>query len=131
MWWQIRLTIFAFAGKVEVYLVPNARTIRGAHNHPDKEVQMTDQSKFFLDKIFRGELAGPLLHVRFQGKSQAVTCDLLGISQCSSDKAIREALARFIDVPSALLDHTIVDRYDNGNMLLRPNLSATVREKNS
>jgi hypothetical protein len=64
--------------------------------------------------------AGPVLHVRVQGRSRDIALDLLDIGPGSSDEAIRNAVAQFMEITPALLRHTVVERHENGNITLRP-----------
>lgn len=61
-----------------------------------------------------------VLHVRVQGRSRDIAVDLLDISAASSDEAIRNAVAAFMEIPIDLLKHTVVERHENGNLTIRP-----------
>lgn len=64
--------------------------------------------------------AGPILHVRVMGKSRDIALDLLSINSGAADDAIREAVARFMEVPEEKFKDTVIERHENGNMTLRP-----------
>ena len=66
------------------------------------------------------ERTSPVIHVRVQGRSRDVALDMLDIGQGSSDEAVRESLARFLELDPALFKDTVIERHENGNMTLRP-----------
>ncbi len=61
-----------------------------------------------------------LVHVRYEGRSWDVPAAELGIYPDGSDAEVREAVARFLEVPVAKLAYYVVERYPNGNITLRP-----------
>jgi hypothetical protein len=61
-----------------------------------------------------------LMHVRIDGRSRDIALDVLGITDTSTDQDIREALARFMELPLNAFDRTIVERHANGNITVRP-----------
>jgi hypothetical protein len=64
--------------------------------------------------------AGPVLHVRIQGRSRDIALDLLHIGPDSPDDQVRDAVARFMELPPGQLQHTVIERHQNGNITLRP-----------
>lgn len=63
---------------------------------------------------------GPVIHVRILGRSRDIALDLLDLGLGSSDEAIRDAVARFMEVDAVKLRDTVIERHQNGNMTLRP-----------
>lgn len=61
-----------------------------------------------------------VIHIRFNGQSWDLTFRLLGVEEGSSDQAVREALARYLDVPVAKLAPYVIERHENGNFTVRP-----------
>jgi hypothetical protein len=61
-----------------------------------------------------------IVHVRFEGKSWDVPFSALDIGDRSSDRDVREAMARHLDVPARMFDGYIVERHSNGNFTIRP-----------
>jgi hypothetical protein len=61
-----------------------------------------------------------VLHVRFDGRSLDVPLDVLGLAPAAGDGAVREALARHLEVPEADLRDYVLDRHATGNLTLRP-----------
>lgn len=64
--------------------------------------------------------AGPVLHVRVQGRSRDIALDLLELTPASSDADVRAAVARFMELPPAQLNNTVIERHENGNITVRP-----------
>lgn len=62
----------------------------------------------------------PVIHVRVLGRSRDIALELLDIGTQSPDNAIREAIARFMEVSPDQLRATVVERHENGNLTLRP-----------
>lgn len=62
----------------------------------------------------------PLLHVRFNGRSLDVPISDLDIGDQSSDDAITQATADFLDLPFQSLTGYKVDRHKTGNITVRP-----------
>jgi len=82
---------------------------------------MTEFDPKALDALMTAETrGGPVLHVRFQGKSQDIPLARLDIGPGSSDETIRQAVARHLDVDVARLNGTVIERHANGNLTLRP-----------
>ena len=61
-----------------------------------------------------------VLHVRYEGSSWDVPAEQLGIYRNTSDAEVREAVARYLEVPVAKLALYVIERYPNGNITLRP-----------
>jgi hypothetical protein len=59
-------------------------------------------------------------HVRFEGRSLDIEIERLGVEINSPDRAVRAALARYLEVSAAKLDAYVLDRHANGNLTLRP-----------
>jgi len=62
----------------------------------------------------------PVLHVRFDGTSRDIPIDLLDVGPGSTDQAVREAVARHLDINADKLRNYVVELHPNGNMTLRP-----------
>lgn len=62
----------------------------------------------------------PVLHVRTQGNSEDVEMEPLGLSAESTDKAIRDRLARYYDKANGSFDRHVIDRQEGGDMVVRP-----------
>lgn len=67
-----------------------------------------------------GTHASAVMHVRVFGRSRDIALDLLDIGSASTDAAVREAVARFMEITPAQLAGTVVERHENGNMTVRP-----------
>lgn len=63
---------------------------------------------------------GPVLHVRIQGRSRDIALDLLELKPDSNDATVREAVARFMELPPQQLANTVIERHENGNITVRP-----------
>jgi hypothetical protein len=63
---------------------------------------------------------GPVLHIRFEGRSIDLFQSELDVGQASSDLEIKRALARRLEVAEARLRDYVIDRHDTGNMTVRP-----------
>jgi hypothetical protein len=77
-------------------------------------------AKKLYDRATNANTPGTVLHVRVMGRSRDIALDMLEIGSGSSDDAIREAVARFMEVPIGNLKDTVIERHENGNMTLRP-----------
>ena len=69
--------------------------------------------------VARHELQ-PQLHIRFDGRSFDVPLADLDVGALLSDVEIKEALARYLNIPVAKLRDYVVDRHDTGNLTVRP-----------
>jgi hypothetical protein len=65
-------------------------------------------------------LNGAVLHVRFEGHSRDISLAELDVGTHSSDAAIKQALARHLEVPEAKLRDYVIDRHQTGNLTVRP-----------
>lgn len=61
-----------------------------------------------------------VVHVRFEGQSWDITFGVLDIGDLSADRDVRQALARYFDVPVRKLVPYVVERHANGNITVRP-----------
>jgi hypothetical protein len=60
------------------------------------------------------------IHVRFGGRSFDVSLSSVRISSVSSDREIKSALSRHLDLNGPELRDYVVDRHRNGNLTVRP-----------
>jgi hypothetical protein len=79
--------------------------------------------------IMATQTGGPLLHVRFDGRSRDVALAELDVGPMSSDGAIKAALARYLEVPEARLRDYVIDRHETGNVTVRPEAVFGYRER--
>jgi hypothetical protein len=61
-----------------------------------------------------------VVHVRFEGQSWSLPFAVLDIGDLSSDRDVRRALARYLNVAERKFAPYVVDRHANGNMTVRP-----------
>ena len=61
-----------------------------------------------------------LLHVRYDGRSVDIPLDDLDVGRLSSDRQIKDATARYLNVAPRELNSYVVDRHDTDNMTIRP-----------
>jgi hypothetical protein len=61
-----------------------------------------------------------MVHIRFEGRSIDVTETQLGISAAMNDVAVKEHVARHLDVNSDRLSTYIIDRRPSGDLIIRP-----------
>ncbi len=61
-----------------------------------------------------------VLHVRFGGRSVDLPLAGLDVGPGSSDREIKRALARHLEIPEAALRDYTVDRHETGNLTVRP-----------
>ena len=61
-----------------------------------------------------------IVHVRFGGRSQDIPFAALDVGDLSSDQNVRNALARYFDVPEPKFAPYVVERHANGNITVRP-----------
>jgi hypothetical protein len=61
-----------------------------------------------------------MVHVRFEGQSWSLAFSVLDIGDLSTDRDVRQALARYFDVPARKFAPYVVDRHANGNITVRP-----------
>ena len=73
-----------------------------------------------VEKRFESRSADAMLHVRFQGQSRNIALDILDVTQASSDQAVIQAVAAFLDVDVKAFRSMVIERLENGNMTMRP-----------
>lgn len=61
-----------------------------------------------------------VLHARFEGRSFDVALGDLDLGGASTDRQVKQALARHLDVNEAKFRDYVVDRHTNGNLTVRP-----------
>ena len=61
-----------------------------------------------------------VLHVRFEGRSRDIPLSELDVGPFASNDVIKQAVARFLEVPVAKLRDYTVDRHETGNLTVRP-----------
>ncbi|MFB2892990.1 hypothetical protein ACE1CI_08770 [Aerosakkonemataceae cyanobacterium BLCC-F50] len=61
-----------------------------------------------------------MVHIRFEGRSYDVTERQLNVTPGMNDKAIKEHLARHLDVGCDRLEHYVIDRRASGDLIIRP-----------
>lgn len=61
-----------------------------------------------------------MVHVRFDGRSWTVPAAAINISTLSSDAEVKRAVAAYLDIMPAQLDLYVVERYETGNITVRP-----------
>jgi hypothetical protein len=60
------------------------------------------------------------VHVRFEGQSWDIAFTVLDVGEASSDGEVRQALARYFEVPVLKWAPYVVERHANGNITVRP-----------
>lgn len=65
-------------------------------------------------------LESTMVHVRFDGRSWTVPATALSISALSSDAEVKQAVAAYLEIPPAQLAAYVVERYETGNITVRP-----------
>ncbi len=63
---------------------------------------------------------GPVVHIRFQGKSWDIPVSELDLGGFPDDDQVRAAVASYLDVRAADLRFYAVERHANGNLTIRP-----------
>jgi hypothetical protein len=61
-----------------------------------------------------------VVHIRFEGQSRSIPFSVLDIGNLSTDREVRQALARYLEVPVRKLESYVVERHANGNITVRP-----------
>lgn len=61
-----------------------------------------------------------MVHIRYEGRSVDVREQQLGVSAGMTDREIRQQVARHFDVGERKLEHYVVDRTPNGDLVVRP-----------
>ena len=62
----------------------------------------------------------PVLHIRYEGRSLDVPLSDLDVGVLSSDEAIKQALAAYLNIGVAKLQYYVIDRHETGNLTVRP-----------
>jgi hypothetical protein len=63
---------------------------------------------------------GPVVHIRFEGRSRDLPLNELDLGPRSTDGEIKQVLARHLEVPAEKLRDYVVDRHETGNLTVRP-----------
>jgi hypothetical protein len=63
---------------------------------------------------------GLVLHIRFEGRSTDIPLADLDVGRVSSDREVKNAVARYLDVTVEKFAHYVVDRHETGNLTIRP-----------
>lgn len=61
-----------------------------------------------------------MVHIRFEGRSYDVTENQLGLSPNMDDTAIKQCLARHLEVGCDRLNFYVIDRRPSGDLIIRP-----------
>ncbi|MBD2515841.1 hypothetical protein H6G93_12600 [Nostoc sp. FACHB-973] len=61
-----------------------------------------------------------MVHIRFEGRSVDVVETQLGITASMNDMAVKEQVARHLDVNSDRLAAYVIDRRPSGDLIVRP-----------
>lgn len=61
-----------------------------------------------------------MLHIRFEGRSYDLRPEQLQVRANMSDKEIKQHLARHFDIAVNRLSEYIIDRTENGDLIIRP-----------
>jgi predicted KAP-like P-loop ATPase len=63
-----------------------------------------------------------MVHIRFEGRSYDIAENQLGITAAiaKSDRAVKEQVARHLDVNSDRLQDYVIDRRPSGDLIVRP-----------
>ncbi|MDZ8024420.1 MAG: hypothetical protein RMY36_008985 [Nostoc sp. SerVER01] len=61
-----------------------------------------------------------MVHIRFEGRSVDIVETQLGITASMNDMAVKEQVARHLDVNSDRLSAYVVDRRPSGDLIVRP-----------
>jgi hypothetical protein len=62
----------------------------------------------------------PTVHLRFEGRSEQVSLGQLGLAANADDRAIKNAVANYLNVSPGRLNLYVVERHENGNFTVRP-----------
>jgi hypothetical protein len=73
-----------------------------------------------LYNLANNNVTSAVLHLRFQGRSRDIALDTLAINAGTADDAVKQAVARFLDVALSDFNETVIERHANGNLTLRP-----------
>ncbi|NES98438.1 MAG: hypothetical protein F6K32_25320 [Desertifilum sp. SIO1I2] len=61
-----------------------------------------------------------MVHIRFEGRSLDVTENQIGVTANMNDTAIKERVARHLDVGGDRLNFYVIDRRPSGDLIVRP-----------
>lgn len=63
-----------------------------------------------------------MVHIRFEGRSYDIAENQLGITAAiaMNDRAVKEQVARHLDVNSDRLQFYVIDRRPGGDLIIRP-----------
>lgn len=61
-----------------------------------------------------------MIHIRYEGRSLTVKENDLRVQAGFNDVAIKEAIARYLQVNADKLQFYVVDRTPNGDLIVRP-----------
>jgi hypothetical protein len=70
--------------------------------------------------MFGNKVRDELLHLRFEGRSFDISLLDLDVGVMSSDREIKNALAKYLGIGPSKLQLYLVDRHKNGNLTVRP-----------
>ncbi len=65
------------------------------------------------------QLMNQIIHVRFNGRSEELTTNMLQLDNHAADSQIKQAIANHFDLPSGYLDDHVVVRTSN-SIIVRP-----------
>jgi hypothetical protein len=65
-------------------------------------------------------LAEPVAHIRFEGRSLDIRLGDLDLDRSASNIEVRQALARYLEIPVTRLRDYVIDRHETGNLTVRP-----------
>jgi len=60
------------------------------------------------------------VHVRVDGRSLDLRLEDLDLGPDSSDALVKQAVARYLEIPESGLRNYVVDRHETGNLTVRP-----------
>jgi hypothetical protein len=63
---------------------------------------------------------GPVVHIRFEGRSRDIPLGSLDLGPHASDSEIKRVLAQHLEVSADRLRDYVVDRHETGNLTVRP-----------
>ena len=61
-----------------------------------------------------------VVHIRFDGRSRDIPLGDLDVGPLSTDEAVKDAVARHLEVPKNRLRDYVIDRHETGNLTVRP-----------
>lgn len=66
------------------------------------------------------EARGPVVHVRFKGRSFDLPFRDLDVPPAPGDAVLKQALARYLELPLRELEGYVIERHESGNWTVRP-----------